>query len=228
MFSRWHSNGFLRWLAPRVVKAVTLGLYRSLRMRFFGLDHLTGLLAQARPFILCAWHERIVLAPMIYNRYRPKARPICLMVSMSKDGDLAAAILPSLGIHIVRGSADSGAVRKGGSKALRDMVRLVRRGMDMAFFPDGPHGPPLAVKHGVLATARMTQAPILPVSWDARWKRRIRSWDRMLIPLPFSRVHVHVGEPVSLASDSHDEDSAELLKQRLDLLCEAAAQSIAD
>lgn len=226
MLRRWHERAWTRRLVPRLAQGVLSLLYRSLRLRVVGLERLRAVMCADQPFVFCLWHERIVLAPLIYNRHRPAGRRVCLMVSLSSDGELAARVLPSMGVEIVRGSADAGEVRKGGSKALRDIVRLVRGGLDVAFFPDGPHGPPLEVKHGVLAMARITGAPVLPVSWDARWGRRLGSWDRMVVPLPFSRVDVHVGEPVRLDPGSRDAESAEVLKQRLDELGARAAGTV--
>ena len=78
------------------------------------------------------------------------------------------------------------------------MVRRVQEGYVACVTPDGPRGPRYRVQPGVITVAQKTGAPILPLAYDAEWKKVFQSWDRFIMPLPFSRIVVVYGEPISV------------------------------
>jgi hypothetical protein len=117
------------------------------------------------------------------------------MVSRSRDGELAARIVQSLGFRTFRGSPG-----KGGSTALRQLIKHIQEGTGPGggFIADGSQGPPLIAQKGILVLARHTQAPLLPVSVAASPCWRFNSWDRTLLPKPFSRVVLAFGPPMHI------------------------------
>src|SRR6185295_20320325 len=94
---------------------------------------------------------------------------------------------------------------RGGSQALRGIVRRVRAGRDAALTVDGPKGPPRAVQPGIVQLARLTGAWILPITFSSSRPRFLASWDRYLLPKPFSRNVVAYGEPFPIPAEMSDD-----------------------
>jgi len=133
------------------------------------------------------------------------------MASQSKDGEIIARWLERNGYVVVRGSTT-----RGGSQALREMVRHVRSGRHAALTVDGPKGPPRVVAPGVVQLARLTGAWILPITSSSSRPRFLRSWDRYLIPGPFSRGVVAYGEPFPIPEEMTDEAAVSRIASALD------------
>ena len=109
---------------------------------------------------------------------------------------------------------------------LRELLRKCKQGYDLAFTPDGPRGPLGVVQPGVILAAAASGFPVQPVAIAASRARRLRSWDRFLVPLPFAAVHVVYGDPLSVPRRGAPEAAAQELKRRLDA-AEAAAEGLA-
>jgi len=125
-------------------------------------------------YVYVFWHESIVAL----TAWRIKAH---VLASQHADGELMARVCRHLGIGVVRGSST-----RGGSAALLGLLR--RAGAThVALTPDGPVGPPKRVKAGALALASMSGMPVVPVGVACTKAWRARSWDRMMVPLPWSR-----------------------------------------
>ena len=142
-------------------------------------------------------------------------------VSRSRDGDLIAAILERLGYAPTpRGSSS-----RGGAAALRALVRLVEGGTSISIQTDGPRGPARESKVGIVALARITGAPIVPIVFSASHSLRFRSWDRTLLPLPFARIHCICGPGLEIARETgavDEEIARKALDRELNRLTEAA------
>ncbi|MFM8409935.1 MAG: lysophospholipid acyltransferase family protein [Alphaproteobacteria bacterium] len=201
------AGGFAIWLALRVLGATT-------RRRFVDRGGLLERFASGEPAVLCFWHGRMIMMPFAYF-----GRGACIMNSAHRDGELISRAIRRLGIETVRGSSTRGWV--GGLKGL---LAAHRRGRDVIVVPDGPRGPRCRAKTGALQLARATGAPIWPVSFAADRARIVsRSWDRMLIPLPFARV-VYVAEaPIEVPRDASPEQ-VEGLRRELEARLDAATR----
>ena len=155
------------------------------------------------PFILVFWHKRLLLVPVVWNRFfarHRRARGMAL-TSASRDGELIAQFLNRFGIGPVRGSAT-----RRGSVALRELARLLQGGHDVAITPDGSRGPFYEIKPGLGRLAQLIGRPVLPISFEFSRAWRLQSWDRFLIPKPFSTVTLRVGELHTVARISTDEE----------------------
>jgi lysophospholipid acyltransferase (LPLAT)-like uncharacterized protein len=116
-----------------------------------------------------------------------------VLVSHSRDGDLQRSVLRSLGLCVLRGSTS-----RGGAEGLRRMLRALRQGRNAAFAVDGPRGPRGRVKPGARWVASRAGARLVPVGVAAsRTVVLRRTWDEFEIPLPFARVCVFLGAPVT-------------------------------
>jgi lysophospholipid acyltransferase (LPLAT)-like uncharacterized protein len=146
----------MKRLVPFLGALVLKSLYASLRVRHVDLHKIDS----TPQYILTFWHSHLLL--MLHAKYR---RPISGLVSQSKDGELIARVFHYYGVDSARGSST-----RGGSGAFREMLRRARAGHNLAITPDGPKGPPLYVKDGVIVTAQATGLPILPVAFAAKKK----------------------------------------------------------
>ncbi len=163
-----------------------------------------------KSIILCFWHNRILGITVSFLRRYPKHRKgVTVLTSPSKDGEILAQIMAGFRMGAIRGSSS-----RRGSQAMRELVRAVDQGIDIAVTPDGPRGPCYKLGPGVVFLAQTTGTRILPL--HAKFSRcvRLKSWDRFIIPLPFSTISIKVGEAISVPSELTAE---EFEKVRLDL-----------
>jgi lysophospholipid acyltransferase (LPLAT)-like uncharacterized protein len=201
--------GWIPWLAAGLIRT----LAASVRLRHHGDAALRAREAAGVPFILAFWHRHLLLMPYAY-----RGRRISVLVSQSRDGELIARTVARLGIDSSRGSSS-----RGGLAGMRTLLRKAAEGWDLAFTPDGPRGPAGQVQPGVILAAAATGLPIQPVALAASRCRRLRSWDRFVVPLPFSTVHFVYGEPLAVGRREPLDGPAAELARRLD-----AAQAAAE
>ncbi len=166
------------------------------RFEVEGNDHLAAIQAAGHVPIYALWHDRIFL-----GTYFLRDRGIVVMTSKSFDGEYIARFIRRFGFGAIRGSSS-----RGGSRALVGMIKLMRKGLPMAFTVDGPRGPRHLAKPGPVILAKKTGNPILPFIVEPAISFSTGSWDKMQIPIPFTKARVIMGEPIYVASDSSDAD----------------------
>ena len=180
------STPALRYSASGILgKGLVGSLFLTVRFRITGERHLRRFRDSGRPVIFVFWHGRLL--PLIYRHRHQRA---VVLVSEHGDGEYIASVLERCGFGTVRGSSTRGGVR-----GLKGLVRAARQGHDLAVAPDGPRGPNRRVKPGVLAVARMTGLPLIPIGVGASAGWQAESWDRFLVPRPFSTVRIAYGRP---------------------------------
>ena len=196
----WLNFRLLPFLAATLIKV----LVHTLRVRYEGAEAVEDLAAGPERFILAFYHRRLVMMPKAYPFLRATAegepRGVAILSSDSKDGERSAATWRWFGIHAVRGTAGHS-----GAQALVKMIRAVKDGWDLGITVDGPRGPRQQAKPGVLAVARKTGAWVVPVcvAYEQAWQ--LRTWDRMLVPKPFSALVVRYGAPFQVPEGSPEE-----------------------
>jgi lysophospholipid acyltransferase (LPLAT)-like uncharacterized protein len=207
------------WRIPplsRILAGVIRALAATVDFRFHDERQIRAWEAEGRPFILAFWHRHLLLMPYAYRGGR-----MTVLVSQSWDGELTSQALAHLGITTSRGSTS-----RGGAAALRDLLRRARSGSDLGFTPDGPRGPLRKVQPGVVVAAALSGLPVLPVAIGASRHKLLRSWDRMLVPLPGARVEVVYGNPLTIPSREPLAVGVERLEQAL-LAAEGRAEELA-
>lgn len=177
-------------------------LRATIRIRFEGAEHVVDQVARGEGFIGMFWHCRLLMIPFIYP-----GKKMHVLISTHRDGEIIAKIMKCFGFDVVRGSSS-----KGGKKALMEMARLLRDGNDLAITPDGPRGPAEVLKPGIAHVARLSGKPVLPVAYAASRCFRLTSWDRLIIPAPFSRGLFVVGDPITYTEG----EDMEAFRQRLE------------
>jgi lysophospholipid acyltransferase (LPLAT)-like uncharacterized protein len=197
------------------------GLHYDVR----GDDEFRRLVANKQPVVFAFWHEGLLvlcgyLARLLAGGYR-----VTFLISPSVDGEFGVQILARFGSTAVRGSA-----RRSGAAALRGLNKAIRDdGQSPCVTLDGSKGPRRYCKPGAIMVARMAGVPIVPLGFAAQKAWRLRSWDRHLIPRPFSKVAITVGDPYTVPRQM-DADAVEEwrsdLEQRVNNLMAAAESSV--
>jgi lysophospholipid acyltransferase (LPLAT)-like uncharacterized protein len=187
----------------------------TLRIRHVRSASIDAYNAAGRRYILSFWHAHLMF--MLQSRF---AHPIGVISSKSKDGDISAGVFRFYGVECVRGSSS-----KGGTAALRELIRMAKRGRNIVFTPDGPKGPARVLKPGVVSAAQATGLPVIPIAFAAAHHKLLRSWDRMVVPMPFSKTIFLYGEPIEIPRDGDVvEWSAVVEKSMNDLVAEAESR----
>lgn len=206
--------------AARAIAAAGIAFYiwlvrRTSRFENVGRESAEALWAADQPFIAAFWHNRLMMMPYGWG----SNHPFGMLISQNRDGDLIARAIEHFGYIAIRGSSqNSGKDKaKGGLAALRSIVKALRAGQSVGFTPDGPRGPALQASDGVIAAARLSGAPILPVTYAVSRRRVLNSWDRFVLALPFSRGIYLWGTPITVPRDA---DAALMIQKRQDLEAE--------
>jgi len=161
------------------------------------------------PAIYAFWHNRMLLLAPFHESKLSNRRCICL-ISASSDGEMIARVVERFGIKSARGSSS-----RRGKEALWELAVHLENGTDVAITPDGPRGPRYEAHQGIIGLAQRTGIPVYPVSYIADWKVELGSWDGFMIPLPFSRCKILIGEPLTVARTRTD-DEFEAERKRLE------------
>lgn len=161
------------------------------------------------PFIYSLWHGHML--PLLYHH---RDQGVAILISEHSDGEIIARIAASFGFRPIRGSTSRGAAR-----ALLGLARVLTDGGLLAITPDGPRGPAKSYAPGAAIVAQRTRAPVIGAAASAKWSWRLKTWDRFLIPLPFSVVHVAYSDPVRIeATDLREAaEDVDALRAAMDL-----------
>lgn len=138
--------------------------------------------------IFAFWHGRMMLLPAINP-----PRKMHVLISEHRDGKLISQVIHHFGQDTVVGSSS-----KGGSEAVRNIVRLLKKGDNISITPDGPRGPNQVAEAGIVTIARLSGKPVLPVTFSASKNKRLKSWDRFIVAKPFGRIVFCIGAPIMI------------------------------
>lgn len=156
-------------------------------------------LAKGQTVLLCTWHQQFFAAIRHFKTYK-HLNP-GLMISQSRDGDLISGVANRSGWHTPRGSSS-----RGGRHAMHTMIDHLTAHRFGAHILDGPQGPIGIVKAGVIKMAMETKACIVPFHISANKAWFFNSWDRFMLPKPFSQVQLTFGKAISLPEESRPDD----------------------
>ncbi|MFH1282080.1 MAG: lysophospholipid acyltransferase family protein [bacterium] len=163
------------------------------------------LIKERRNVIFAFWHCR-----QFFLGYIRRNDKIKVLISESKDGEYIARVINYFKMDTVRGSTSRGAV-----KALVQSLQALKLGYCIGITPDGPKGPVCKVQKGLLMLAQKSGAPIIPLSFGAKRKKIIKSWDQYYIPYPFNKIAATYGDPIYIKSDDNLEEIAPFVEEKL-------------
>lgn len=175
-------------------------------------EHSAAAWAGEAPVIVAFWHNRLFLMPYCW----PSDQPFHMLISAHADGRLISKTVSWFGISTVVGSkAKKGSGSKGGADATRKLVRILKEGQSVGITPDGPRGPRMQASDGVLALARLSGAVIVPAAAATSRRRLLSTWDRLLVPLPFSSGARVWGSPIQVPREASGSE-LETLRESLE------------
>jgi hypothetical protein len=163
------------------------------------------------------WHRAVIPATWYF-----RGRGVAVMTSRSFDGEYIARIIELVGFSAVRGSSS-----RGGSGALLGMNRVLTGGHIAAFTIDGPRGPQYVAKPGPVLLAKMSGVPILCFYLAAEHPWILRSWDAMMVPRPFSKVHVRWTKQIHVPAEASEEEMKQYQQQMQESLERARRDAVA-
>jgi len=167
----------------------------TMHIKSIGFDSVSNLI-YSKKFIFAFWHSRLLVLTYLYKGWNA-----AVLVSSSKDGEIIARILQKQGHETIRGSSS-----RGGIKALTRLIRVLNKGTRPGgIVPDGPRGPRFRVQPGVITLAKKTGYPIIPITYSARRIKVFDSWDRFLLPWPFTEALIIYGNPIFVPKDIDSE-----------------------
>lgn len=153
--------------------------------------------AKQKKCILMLWHNRLLLLPEILHCYAPQFM-YRAVISKSRDGELLSLMAESY----VEGRTLR-VPHNARRAALSNMINHLKKHSEvLVVTPDGPRGPRYQVKPGVAVAAQQADASVVPITWSSSKSWQLKTWDKLIIPKPFSRLTIVIGEPISLPSDS--------------------------
>ena len=159
-------------------------------LRFEMVDH-AGIAGKPvlENYIGAVWHNRLLIFPLVLRRFFSN-RSGAALISASRDGDLLTDAVQRFGYDVVRGSSS-----RLGATALLQLSNLLSSHRDVVVTPDGPLGPAYELGPGIILLAQKTGAAVLPMNLEYSGCWRLKSWDRFIIPYPFSKVRIILGSP---------------------------------
>jgi lysophospholipid acyltransferase (LPLAT)-like uncharacterized protein len=220
MWRRLLRNARLRHAACWAMHCYIRFVYRTNRWTVENGEWPRRLIAEGRPFIGAFWHGRMMMIPMGWRRMAP----MHMLISAHRDGRIIADAVAYFGIAAIAGST-----RRGGSTALRTMLKKLKDGDCVAITPDGPRGPAMTASIGIVNAAKLAQAPIVPITYATSRRRIAATWDRFHVALPFGRGVFLWGEPIEIAADLDQaglEDARRLIEERMVNMVEEADRRV--
>jgi hypothetical protein len=168
------------------------------------------------PAVYCFWHRCVFPATWFFRN-----RDIAVMTSKSFDGEYIARTIEHFGFRAVRGSSSRGAVR-----ALLGMHTEIEQGRVAAFTIDGPRGPMYVAKPGPVLLAKNTRVPIVVFHIALKRAWVLNSWDRFMVPMPFSHAVLYVSRMMELGESSNPEQAHAEMQAALDRVRVAAEEQL--
>lgn len=186
---------FVPYVLAYLAKLTMKFIFFTCRVEIKGLEHFIRA-AERERCILMLWHNRLGLVPEILLRYAPQFQYVAF-VSNSRDGEVLSILTHSYAAG--RAIRVPSHIRH---HALKVSIDCLKAGKEVLIFtPDGPRGPRYRVKAGISLAARSASAHVIPLTWKASRFWRLKTWDGFILPKPFSRLQVELGEPIPASKE---------------------------
>ena len=178
-------------LRPIVKMVISIFWWTCRVDKIAGDEYAQKLIEKGEPIIPCYWHQMHIFGSWYMRKLQKRSLKIGFLISPSVDGEVPAKIVESWGAVAIRGSSN-----RTGARALKDMYNtIIKDKVSPVTTSDGPTGPIHEFKQGAILLAQLTQSPMLPIAYMATRYWELKTWDKFIIPKPFSRIVITVGEP---------------------------------
>lgn len=186
---------FWRMLAYRLAVGLSVVLlevlWRTGRIRFVGEERLQSAISEHEAVVPVCWHQHLLLCARYVAARRIKGLRIGFLISPSLDGEAPSMLARAYGAQVIRGSGTYT-----GAQAVRVLYKQVKvERLSPLITPDGPRGPRFIFKGGAITVAQLCGVPIVPLAYAARRAKIFGTWDKFVLPFPFSRIVIAIGEP---------------------------------
>ncbi|WP_424990685.1 lysophospholipid acyltransferase family protein [Fluviibacterium sp. S390] len=198
-------------------------VFRTTRWQKLGFESYEADIARGVPRVLCCWHSRLVFTPYLRDW---SDHPLTVMASGHADAQIASENLRQRGVEVIE-LATSG----DNTGAIKHAVKCLRKGRSLGITVDGPFGPPEEAKPGALVIAGLAGVQAAPCTYEVTRKFRLGTWDRFVVPLPFGRGVLAVGDgftPPKRMSEEEMADAQARLTSLIADLGERAAQRLSE
>lgn len=200
------------WLFLFLFSSILYVYLKSLRIKIDEslLDRYTR--EGTEPVIFVCWHHSLLVGSLVVKKMTDRS---CLLLSHSKSVDFLDRVLKKLGHTTIRGSS-----HKGGKEAMVQLVKEIRNGCTVAITPDGSKGPARKFKPGALVLAQKFDIPLVIIKANYSFHMRLNTWDRLYLPLPFSRITIDLESVYfkDLVSSVDEDDQSQLLETAAELM----------
>ena len=187
------------WVGAKYIKFVSFTNSWS----FINKKYVENLWKKNEAFILCFWHGRLLMMPLSWN----KEKKINVLISTHSDGQLLSKTVKHFNIETITGSSS-----KGGSEAIRNIIKSLKSGISIGMTPDGPRGPRMKVNSAIIKIASLTGHKIVPLSYSVKKKFFLNSWDKFLVALPFGKGCFIWGKPIKIKKNISTNEDLKLSK----------------
>ena len=182
------------WIGAKYIKFVSF----TTKWSFINKKYVENLWKKNESFILCFWHGRLLMMPLSWNN----KKKINVLISAHSDGQLLSKTVKYFDIKTIIGSSS-----KGGSEAIRNIIKSLKSGISIGMTPDGPRGPRMKINSAIIKIASLTGNKIVPLSYSVKKKIFLNSWDKFLVALPFGKGCFIWGKPIKIKKNiSSNED----------------------
>ena len=188
------------WVGAKYIKFVSFTNSWS----FINKKYVENLWKKNEAFILCFWHGRLLMMPLSWN----KKKKINVLISTHSDGQLLSKTVKYFNIETITGSSS-----KGGSEAIRNIIKSLKSGISIGMTPDGPRGPRMKVNSAIIKIASLTGHKIVPLSYSVKKKFFLNSWDKSLVALPFGKGCFVWGKPIKIKKNISTNEDLKLSKR---------------
>lgn len=188
------------WIGAKYIKFVSFTNSWS----FINKKYVENLWKKNEAFILCFWHGRLLMMPLSWN----KKKKINVLISTHSDGQLLSKTVKHFNIETITGSSS-----KGGSEAIRNIIKSLKSGISIGMTPDGPRGPRMKVNSAIIKIASLTGHKIVPLSYSVKKKFFLNSWDKFLVALPFGKGCFVWGKPIKIKKNISTNEDLKLSKR---------------
>ena len=188
------------WIGAKYIKFVSF----TNSWTFINKKYVENLWKKNEAFILCFWHGRLLMMPLSWN----KEKKINVLISAHSDGQLLSKTVKYFNIETITGSSS-----KGGSEAIRNIIKSLKSEISIGMTPDGPRGPRMKVNSAIIKIASLTGHKIVPLSYSVKKKFFLNSWDKFLVALPFGKGCFIWGKPIKIKKNISTNEDLKLSKR---------------
>ena len=188
------------WIGAKYIKFVSF----TTKWSFINKKYVENLWKKNEAFILCFWHGRLLMMPLSWN----KKKKINVLISAHPDGQLLSKTVEHFDIKTIIGSSS-----KGGSEAVRNIIKSLKSGISIGMTPDGPRGPRMKINSAIIKIASLTGSKIVPLAYSVKRKFFLNSWDKFLVALPFGKGCFVWGRPIKIKRNVSSNEDLKLSKK---------------